>query len=382
MRASSLYIAAAGTFTVKVSRDSVAGSLEIADAGTTIAIGVPGSTAFSTLTVGDVGGLGANAGAIDVIDRNTLLLLDTDPGGLLFTNSGTIALQSSGDMTQLEIGGDVILTGGGQVTLGGNTADAIVSDGAAATLANAGNIISGGGTIGDANLTLVNSGVIDATVKSGLVIATGANAVANSGTLEASDSSLTISNAVVNSGGSFAASGGGIVRALGAVSGTGSAAVAGGTLEFGASVGAGEAVTLFRHAKHAAARSRLNTGLRRHCRRPRRDGRDRFPGRQLHCRQEHADGDPEPSRYAIRRHPAVERRHTQHVGRAARAIFEPIRHRNVWHELVQRLRPLERPFRRDVWRARCLSFLASWAGSTTKAHSGLLNRPPKSASAA
>ena len=77
-----------------------------------------------------------------------------------------------------------------------NSHNVIDSDGAAATLTNH-DTISGAGTIGDAYLTLVNDGTIDATGSHGLVIDTGINSstshgvvgsieVTNNGTMEAS----------------------------------------------------------------------------------------------------------------------------------------------------------------------------------------------------
>ena len=70
----------------------------------------------------------------------------------------------------------------------------------AATLTNVDNTISGAGTIGDSNLTLINQGTINANASLALVLNTGSNAIINSGTLEASSSGgLDIEGNVTNS---------------------------------------------------------------------------------------------------------------------------------------------------------------------------------------
>ena len=115
-------------------------------------------------------------------------------------NGGTIALNSSGDATRLEISGSVSLNGSGHVTLTDNAHNSIVSDGLAATLTNF-NMITGAGTIGDTHLTLINSGTIDATGINALLIDTGTNTSTAGGLV----GSLTVTN---NAGGILEASAG------------------------------------------------------------------------------------------------------------------------------------------------------------------------------
>ena len=110
----------------------------------------------------------ATGTTVKVTDNTALDLKGT------IANSGTIALNSSGDTTQLKISGSVLLNGSGHVTLTDNTHNSIVSDGSAATLSNS-NTITGAGTIGDTLLTLVNNGTIDATGTNALTIDTGIN---------------------------------------------------------------------------------------------------------------------------------------------------------------------------------------------------------------
>ncbi|HZR76821.1 hypothetical protein [Bradyrhizobium sp.] len=184
---------------------------------------------------------------VTVADHTALDLSGT------ITDAGTIALSSSGHTTQLEISGSVSLSGGGAVTMSdvadttGHVDNFIVSDGSAATLTNS-DTIAGAGTIGDSNLTLINSGTIDATGTHALVIATG---VTNNsgGILEASaGSELDIDGNVVNNGTIEANGVSSFVKITGNVTNTtGSTGAidisAGGHVEITGSVSAGETVT-------------------------------------------------------------------------------------------------------------------------------------------
>ena len=142
---------------------------------------IAGGTLSGDGTIATMGGLNtfdevaiASATTVDVTDSTVL-----DLTGLI-TNNGVIALNSSGDATELEISGDALVEGSGQVVLTDNAQNAIVSDGAAATLTNA-NTIAGAGTIGDTLLTLVNDGNIDATGVNALIIDTGVDTTTSAG---------------------------------------------------------------------------------------------------------------------------------------------------------------------------------------------------------
>ena len=94
-----------------------------------------------------------NAGTITVSDGATLPLQGA------IDNTGVIALNSAGDVTNLQItGGGVTLEGGGELTLSDSHANVIFGTTATTTLTNVDNTISGAGQIGvgDGNLTLVN----------------------------------------------------------------------------------------------------------------------------------------------------------------------------------------------------------------------------------
>jgi hypothetical protein len=123
---------------------------------------------------------------VDVVDGSTVTLegTTTDQGSIAVGSvaGATLAIAPVGLLT------GVTLTGGGSVVMSDSAANLITDTGVAATLTNAGDVISGAGMIGnsgDGLLTLVNKGTIDATgIVNALTIDTG-NAVSNTGTLEA-----------------------------------------------------------------------------------------------------------------------------------------------------------------------------------------------------
>jgi hypothetical protein len=137
-------------------------------------------------------------------------------------NTGIIALNASGDQTELQIvGHGATLQGGGQLVLSDSSANVIVGTTSTTTLTNVDNTISGAGQIGlgDGNLTLVNDahGTIDADKAGSTLIINTGHAVIDAGLLEASNGGTLLIEDAVNG------------------SGSGSAVIYGGTLEFGAS---------------------------------------------------------------------------------------------------------------------------------------------------
>jgi hypothetical protein len=144
-----------------------------------------------------------NAGALtvngDTTGSATLILTATGVG-----NSGTLALvgTSASNFAALDLAADTTLQGGGQVTLSDNGNSSIRSSNGAVTLTNVDNTLSGGGVIGDSNITLHNdsSGTIDANV-SGQTLAVDAAAFTNEGTAEATNGGdLFIANALDGAG--------------------------------------------------------------------------------------------------------------------------------------------------------------------------------------
>jgi hypothetical protein len=137
-----------------------------------------------------------NAGTITIGDGAMLPLSGT------IDNYGTINLASAGSTSMLQlIQNGITLQGGGHVILSDSSANEISGSIASVTLTNADNLISGAGNIGGGSLTLQNSGSIVADGVNALVIDTGSNVIANSGTLEATGSGgLQVVSALANNG--------------------------------------------------------------------------------------------------------------------------------------------------------------------------------------
>ncbi len=181
-------------------------------------------------------------------------------------NTGNIHLASTGSETALEIvQRGLTLTGGGSVSLSDDAHNVIFGSGDGVTLTNVDNTISGAGQLGDGHLTLVNEGTIIANGSHALVIDSGAHAVSNTGTLEATGTGgLDIHSDVVNNGVVWA--NGGNVNLEGNVSGSGIVLVSGHAgLEIGGSFN--EAITLGKNAQatitidHATAFTGTIAGL-------------------------------------------------------------------------------------------------------------------------
>jgi probable HAF family extracellular repeat protein len=138
-----------------------------------------------------------NTGSVVVNDGTELTV-----NGII-NNTGTIALNSIGDATNLVVDGSLTLQGSGLVALSDRITNGVISNGAPATLTNVNNTISGSGTITDANLTLINQakGVIEVTGdKNALTIRTGNNTIINNGTFAVSSGgTLFVDSAVFTS---------------------------------------------------------------------------------------------------------------------------------------------------------------------------------------
>ena len=151
-----------------------------------------------------ISGVTIAAGSLVEIGGGALTLEGT------INNSGTVMVDVGLSAVLLIGAPGVRLQGGGTVSMGNARPGFIRASGGAATLTNVNDTIRGVGTIGDANLTLVNSGTVNAT-GSALTISTGANTITNAsgGTLEATGAgTLAVSSTVVNSGMLFASGAG------------------------------------------------------------------------------------------------------------------------------------------------------------------------------
>jgi hypothetical protein len=199
-------------------------------AGETITLkGVDASSLNASNFIFDQTPVTENPGGMAIGDGAVLPLSGT------VDNTGTIALNSSGNETTLQlIQQGITLQGGGQVTLSDNSENVITGTSSDVALTNVDNIIAGAGQLGQGQMTLVNEGTIDATGTNALVVDTGNNLIDNSGRLEATGGGgLTVNSAVDNSGNLWA--NGGNITINGAVTGNGTATISGAaTLEFGA----------------------------------------------------------------------------------------------------------------------------------------------------
>jgi hypothetical protein len=153
-------------------------------------------------------------------------------------NTGTIALNSTGDETDLQlIEHGITLEGHGQVILSDSSENVITGTVSDVTLTNVDNTISGAGHLGDGLMILVNQATIIATGTNSLDIDTGANTVVNSGTLEATGSGgLVIDSNVENSGLLWA--NGGNIAFHGSVTGGTALMDGAANIEFGAAASA------------------------------------------------------------------------------------------------------------------------------------------------
>ena len=167
-----------------------------------------------------------NAGTMTIGDGAIL------PLSGIIDNTGTIALESAGSTTTLQLTQHgIMLQGGGQVTLSDSDENFISSAIPGVTLTNVDNTISGAGQLGDWQTILINQGTIVANGTHALTIDTGSNVVINSGVLEATGPGSLIVNSDVSNSGLIWADGGNITIE-GAVTGTGGALISGGILEF------------------------------------------------------------------------------------------------------------------------------------------------------
>ncbi|MBV9761827.1 MAG: hypothetical protein JO340_14795 [Acidobacteriaceae bacterium] len=198
----------ANASTLKVSNSTVnGGSLTLTGASTLQLNGatVQGGTltnsstgtiealSFTTNTLG--GAISNPSGGLLQIQNGAVLNLQAGS----YSSLGAVQLNSTGNTTEFVLNGSVTLSGGG-VTLSNNAANYIFGSSAVDVLTNQ-ETISGAGVIGDRQMTLINSGTIDATGSAGLTISPNGGTT-NAGTIEASAGSpLTIGYTTVNNKG-------------------------------------------------------------------------------------------------------------------------------------------------------------------------------------
>ncbi len=133
-------------------------------------------------------------------------------------NTGTITLASTSTYTKLDVtASGATLSGGGTVVMGGGAQYAYIDGPAGASFTNSNNTIEGTGMIGNADLTLVNNGTINANVSptvlnAPLELYSGSGGITNTGTLEATNGGeLYIFGSTLTNSGS-----GAVIKAVGA----------------------------------------------------------------------------------------------------------------------------------------------------------------------
>ena len=191
-----------------------------------------GNSTFTDVTI--------SSGSVVRMNDNSYLTLSGQ-----ITNQGTIALNSTGNLTGLVIQGQIYnynygtfsgglgaqLTGGGTITLSDNPNNAIFGasavdceglcypNGPAAQLINQDNTIQGAGTIGyvtsplSQRLDLINHGLVDANASNPLILNL-ATASANDGIMQASNGGTLIfgSGSIDNTGGTIQALAGSMIQ--------------------------------------------------------------------------------------------------------------------------------------------------------------------------
>jgi hypothetical protein len=179
----------------------------------------------STSGANTLGGTVNNvAGGQIVLNNNTSLTLQ---GSGVYNNAGTIAMNSTGNLTDLIMDGDVTLSGGGTVSLTNLSNNRMYGQAGTERLTNVNNTISGSGQLGINLMAITNQagGVIEANQTISLTIDPNASGVINQGILRATNNATLVlsSGTYTNTGGTIEAQNGSTVQANGVT-------IAGGTL--------------------------------------------------------------------------------------------------------------------------------------------------------
>jgi fibronectin-binding autotransporter adhesin len=178
--------------------------------GTFVENGTGGFATLSGLT---------SASTVDVNNNTEMFLVGT------IVNNGTINENSGGNNTEIILStGNVTLSGSGALVMSNNGNNLIYGNSGSYVLTNA-STIEGAGNIGDNQLTLVNSGTINANDTDALIIHT-SGTFNNTGTIEATNTGgLNVETSTANftnynsttttlTGGSYVANGGNLILPL------------------------------------------------------------------------------------------------------------------------------------------------------------------------
>ena len=187
---------------------------------------------------GTIGGAGTVAftGGADTLSGTTLTGARVIIDGPKVTLDGPITLANTLTATtaNLIVGvGGATLAGGGKLAFTDLAANRLLGASGAATLTNFDDTIQGAGQLGAGQMTLVNdaAGTIDGDDSVALTLNTGANTIINLGKIEATAAGgVTIASALGNTGLLDVTTG--TLTVAGAVTGAGTAHIAGGTADF------------------------------------------------------------------------------------------------------------------------------------------------------
>jgi hypothetical protein len=188
---------------------------------------------------GKLSGAGTIAftGGTDTLSGTTLAATSVSiAAGATVTLSGALTLSKTLAVTSthLEIAGvGATLSGGGSLVLSDDATNVIKGVVSTATLTNAADKIIGAGQLGDGVMKLVNEagGTIDGDDSAALTIYTGGNTITNAGLIENTGAGgTTIKSAIANTGTLEVTAG--TLTVSGAVSGAGGVTIAGGVADF------------------------------------------------------------------------------------------------------------------------------------------------------
>lgn len=169
--------------------------------GATITNSATGTIEIASGTNALGGTINNSAGGLLEIGNGAILYLQNGT----YSQLGTVQLNSTGNFTELVLGGNVTLSGG-TVTLSNNSQNYIFGNVATDILTNQ-ETIQGAGQIGHGQMQLINSGTINSDDSAGITLSANMG-VTNTGTLEATNGSTLLisgSGIINNAGGAISA---------------------------------------------------------------------------------------------------------------------------------------------------------------------------------
>jgi hypothetical protein len=181
-----------GTGTLQMNNSTIHGGTLTNSATGTIEILANSNTLGGTIN--------NSAGGTFKVDNGAILNLEAGT----YSQLGTLQLNSTGNFTELVLQGNATLSGG-TVTMSNNSQNYIFGAAGSTVLTNQ-ETIQGAGQIGHNQMTLVNSGTINANQSAGIIVDANGG-LTNTGTMEATGGTLTLINnpTITNTGGTISA---------------------------------------------------------------------------------------------------------------------------------------------------------------------------------